>query len=180
MRVIITGIFLFCYLPLSGQTFTLQKSQVSFYSSAPVEDIEAVSTKTRSLFNVKTGEVAFVIPIKSFEFRKKLMQEHFNEKFMESHQYPEATFTGKLTGYDREQNGSQKAIAIGKMNIHGVIHEIETEGTIEFGSEEIKIAADFPIKVADYDIEIPTILFYNIAEEVEVTINGTYKPHETN
>ena len=92
MKKILFGICLLLSLPVWGQQYLLAESSVKFYSSAPMENIEATTTKSRSLFNAQTGEIAIIIPIKSFEFEKKLMQEHFNENYLESHKYPEATF----------------------------------------------------------------------------------------
>lgn len=161
-----------------GQQFQLTESTVSFYSSAPMEDIEASSTKTRSLLNLTTGEIAFIIPIRSFEFRKKLMQEHFNENYLESHKYPNATFKGQVSGYDRTKKGKQKVKAKGELSIHGVTHEIEALGMLEINGKVVKIDTKFPVAVADYKIEIPQLVFYNIAEEVEVTFKGTYELYE--
>lgn len=156
----------------------LSGSKLTFFSDAPVEDIEAVSTKTRSLFNSKTGEIAFVVPIKSFQFDKKLMQEHFNENYMESHKYPDATFKGKILGYNPAKKGRQKAVARGELYIHGVKKAVEADGTVEFKGGKLHLFAKFPVRVADYNIEIPTLVFYNIAEVVEVTLNGNYKLYE--
>ena len=123
-------------------------------------------------------EIAFVVPIKSFQFDKKLMQEHFNENYMESHKYPDATFKGKITGYNPSKKGPQKAVAKGEFNIHGVKKAVEAEGTVEFKGDELHLVAKFPVRVADYNIEIPTLVFYNIAEVVEVSLNGKYKIYE--
>lgn len=177
MKAICLIICLFYCLPLCGQTYTMVDSHISFYSSAPVEDIEAVSTESRSLFDAETGNIAFVIPISSFEFEKKLMQEHFNEKFMESHQHPEATFTGILSGYDPERQGPQQAKAVGRIMIHGVSRPLETDGTLEFRGEQVLLDATFPLRVEDFDIKIPKLLFYNIAEEVDVKVKGRFEPH---
>lgn len=177
MKVIGFIFLVFFCLPVWGQTYTIADSRISFYSSAPVEDIEAISTKSRSLFEAETGHIAFVIPISSFEFKKKLMQEHFNEKFMESHKYPEATFTGILSGYEPGRAGPQQARAVGKLMIHGVSRPLETEGTLEFKGDEVLIEASFPVTVEDYDIEIPSLLFYNIAEVVDVKVEGRFKSY---
>lgn len=178
MKTFLTGIFFFCCLPAMAQKYQLSESQLTFFSSAPVEDIKAKTSETRSLLNTQTGELAFVIPIRSFEFKKQLMQEHFNENYMESEKYPNATFKGTLTGYETGKKGKQPVLARGEMNIHGVSRTIETEGTIELKGEEILVEASFPVKVADYNIEIPTLLFYNIAEVVEVKLKGTYTSYE--
>lgn len=161
-----------------SQTYSMAESHISFYSSAPVEDIEAVSTQSRSLFEANGGNIAIVIPINSFEFDKKLMQEHFNEKFMESHQYPEATFTGTFSGYEPHKAGPQQVKARGKLMIHGVTRPLEAVGTLEFEGDQVFMEATFPLRVSDFDIEIPKLLFYNIAEEVEVRVKGRFRKHE--
>ena len=158
-----------------AQRYQLASSQVSFSSSAPLEDIEAKSTEAKSIFNAETGEVAFVIPIKSFEFDKALMQEHFNENYLESEQYPNATFEGELEGFDADQSGAQTVTAQGQMTIHGVTQSLEVEGTIQPQAGGWEMEAIFPIKMADYKIKIPKVVFYNIAEVVDVTVHFTYQ-----
>ena len=178
MKTFFIGICLFCCVPALAQKYQLSDSQLSFFSSAPVEDIKAITRETRSLLDTETGELAFVIPIRSFEFKKQLMQEHFNENYMESEKYPNATFKGSFTGYKKGKKGKQPVMARGVMNIHGVSRELETEGSMEQKGEKILVEVTFPLKVADYNIEIPTLLFYNIAEVVEVNFKGTYTPYE--
>src|SRR5882757_6170097 len=103
-----------------GQKYTAEKSFVSFYSHATIEDITAENKKSVSIFNTETGDIVFAIPIKEFQFAKSLMQEHFNEKYMDSEKYPKSTFQGKVTGYDLKASGVQPAKAAGKLTIHGV------------------------------------------------------------
>ena len=162
-------------LPAVSQRYQLASSQVSFYSSAPLEDIEAETAEAKSIFNAATGEVAFVIPIKSFEFDKALMQEHFNENYLESDKYPNASFEGELEGFDENQSGSQTVTAQGQMTIHGVTQSLEVEGTIQPQAGGWEMEAIFPIKMADYKIKIPKVVFYNIAEVVDVTVHFTYQ-----
>ena len=157
------------------QRYQLASSQVSFYSSAPLEDIEAKTTEAKSIFDASTGEIAFIIPIKSFTFEKALMQEHFNENYLESDKYPNATFTGTLQGFDANQSGAQTITAQGQMTIHGITQSLEVEGTIQPKNEGWEMQATFPVEVADYRIKIPKVVFYNIAEVVDVTVHFTYQ-----
>lgn len=159
-----------------AQKYRLSSSEVSFFSDAPMEDIEAYNKDTKSIFDAGTGEIAFVVPIKGFEFEKSLMQEHFNENYLESDKYPDAKFEGKLQGYEAGKS-KQEVTARGKLTIHGVTHEVEVPGTIITNGSGMEMKATFPIKVADYDIDIPKIVFYNIAEEVEVRVNFQYQPY---
>jgi polyisoprenoid-binding protein YceI len=161
---------------LLAQKFTAEKSEVSFFSHATIEDIAAKTDKSNSIFNVATGEIVFSIPIKEFQFEKNLMKEHFNEKYMETEKFPKSTFQGKITGYQQQATGEQQAKAVGKLTIHGVTKDIDMPGTIEVQQGKVVVKAKFIVKLADYKIKIPTMLWKNIAEQVEVTINFTYKP----
>jgi len=159
---------------LQAQKYSTEKSLVTFFSDAPLEDISAKNTQGIGILDASTDQVAFSIPISGFEFERKLMQEHFNEKYMESERYPKSTFQGKLMNFDSKQKGVQQVKAKGKLTIHGVTREVEIPGTIEMTADnKIKMISTFKVKVADYEIEIPQLVFQNIAEEVEVTVDFT-------
>ena len=164
----------FCVLG-KAQSYKSVQSKTTFFSSAPLEDITATNTQASSLFNSETGAIAFMVPIKGFRFRKSLMQQHFNENYLESDKYPQASFEGKLRGYDLDGKGVQEAVAEGTMTIHGVSRTVTLKGQLSVEPGGLKMESKFPIKVADYDIDIPTVVFYNIAEEVAVTVLFIYK-----
>ncbi|WP_215223583.1 YceI family protein [Echinicola shivajiensis] len=161
--------------PLCGQSFRTVSSEVSFFSSAPLEDIKANNEEVIGVFNADKGAIAFVVQIKGFQFAKSLMQEHFNENFMESEKYPRATFEGKVLDYNLTESGEQQARVEGTMTIHGESQEMEATGTFEKRVDEIIMKAIFPISLEDYNISIPKILFQKIAEEVEVTVQFKFK-----
>lgn len=160
-----------------AQKFAVAEGFISFYSSAPLEDIKAENRKISSLFNGTTGDIAFSIPINQFQFEKKLMQEHFNEKYMESDKYPRSTFSGKISGYDPSVSSSQQVTAKGKLTIHGITRDVEIPGTIEGGNGMLVMKAKFMVRLEDYGIKIPKLMWQNIAEQVEVTVDLTYKPN---
>jgi hypothetical protein len=161
-----------------GQQFTLEKSMVSFFSDAAIEDITAKNTKSASIFNAKSDSIVFSIPIKEFKFAKSLMQEHFNEKYMESDKFKVSTFVGAVRGINHEASGPQQVKAVGKLTIHGVTKEVEIPGTIEMSKDKVIIKSKFNVKLEDYSITRPQILWQNIAEVVEVSVDFTYKPYE--
>lgn len=163
-------------LTAHGQKYTADKSFVSFYSHAAIEDITAENVKAVSVFNLPSGEIAFSIPIKEFQFAKSLMQEHFNEKYMDSEKFPKGTFQGKITGFDPDATGVQNVKATGKLTIHGQTNEIDVPGTIEKTAERLIMKSKFIVKLEDYKIKIPQLMWQNIAEQVEVTVVFTYKP----
>ncbi len=160
-----------------GQRYLSEQNHVSFYSEAPLENIEAHTYNSKSVFDLETGKIVFTVPIRTFEFEKSLMQQHFNEKFMESGKYPRAKFIGNVENFNKEQ-GKQAVTAQGEIEIHGVTKEISVAGEMEINGEEIIITAEFPLTVADFGIKIPRVVARNIAETVELTLNFKYEPHE--
>jgi polyisoprenoid-binding protein YceI len=175
-RVFLIIVTILISIGTHAQKFTTEKTYIKFFSDAAIEDITAVNTKASSIFNEANGDIVFSVPIKEFEFEKSLMKQHFNEKYMESEHFPKAVFQGKVTGYQPGTTGEQKATASGKLIIHGVEQEVTIPGTIETSASSIKMKAKFIVKLADYKIKIPQLLWKNIAEEVEVTVEFNYKP----
>lgn len=163
----------------TAQKFITKNGNISFYSSTPMEDIEARNNQVNAALDVATGDIVFRVLIKSFTFEKALMQEHFNENYMESDKFPNASFQGKITNIadiDFTKEGSYDAQLKGKLTIHGVTREIETSGTFIVGKEGIVGKSKFDVKVADYDIEIPSTVINNIAEIIEVSVDVDLKP----
>ena len=163
-------------LTTQAQKYSTEKTFVSFFSDAAIEDITAENKKTAGVFNSATGDIAFSVPIKEFEFAKSLMKEHFNEKYMDTEKYPKSTFQGKITGYDPNASGPQNVNSKGKLSIHGETKEVEVPGTIEKQGDKLIMKSKFIVKLEDYKITIPQLLWQNIAEQVEVTLDFTFKP----
>lgn len=159
-----------------AQKYTSEKGNISFFSDAVVEDIEANNSMVGSLFNATTGELVFIVKIKDFKFPKALMREHFNEKYMETEKFPKSTFVGKIIGFKANATGVQNVKAVGNLEIHGVTKMIDVPGTIEFAGGRAVVKSKFMVKLADYNVKRPSLMFQNIAETVEVRIDFTYKP----
>lgn len=174
------SILIISLLSLAGegvaQKWTAEKSMIVFYSHAAIEDIRAENTKGSALFDTSSGSVAFIIPIKEFQFAKALMQEHFNEKYMESDRFPKATFQGKMEGFNFSLNQEQQVTATGKLTIHGITHDVSIPGTVATNNNSLTLHAVFVVKLEDYKITIPQLLWQNIAEQVEVTVDFSLKP----
>lgn len=166
--------FLVVTFTAPAQKFVLTEGVITFFSKATLEDISAENTKISGIFNPGTHEIAFVIPNNQFQFEKKLMQQHFNEKYMESDKFPRSTFSGTLEGFENFKPGEQVVTAIGELTIHGVTKIVEVPGTIEVAQDRIFIKSKFMIKLADYSIKIPQLLWQNIAETIEVTVTVTF------
>lgn len=168
--------FLSAFFSLSAQRYVSENGLISFFSQAPVENIKADNSKVTSLFSAENGTIAFSVPIKEFQFEKKLMQEHFNDKYMESDRFPRSTFAGKVTGYSMSASGLQSVRAKGKITIHGIVKEIDIPGTFEMKNGNVLIKTKFKVLNKDYGIVIPQLLWKNVSEEIEITIDMTYKP----
>lgn len=160
-----------------AQKIISTKSTVTFFSSATLENITATTNKGKSVIDTLNGKIAFSIPIKSFQFDRSLMQEHFNEKYMESEKYPKASFTGTIEGWEKGKS-MEHALAKGKLTIHGVTNEITASGSVKFINKKLIITAIFNVKLEDYGVEVPTLMFLKIAEEVEVTLTYEYPTNE--
>lgn len=160
----------------AAQKYTVENSSVVFFSSSALENIKGTNSKSASIFNVATSEIAFSIPIGDFEFDRSLMKEHFNEKYLETEKYPKAKFQGLINGFDPTKSGSQMITASGKLTMHGISKEVAIPAVMELRNNKIETGAKFIVKLADYQISIPQLMWQNIAEQVEVTLAFTYKP----
>lgn len=159
-----------------GQKFVSDRGFVKFFSQAAIEDITANNEKVTSIFDAGTGSIAFVVPINQFVFAKSLMQEHFNEKYMESEKYPRSTFQGRIVGYSPEATSAQTVSAEGKLTIHGVTRDVTIPGQITRSDKGLSMTSKFMVELKDYKIEIPRLMWQNIAERVEVTLELSFRP----
>ncbi len=170
MKRLILFLFLLTYSGVAvAQQIRSATGYVRFFSSAPIEDITATNEKAVGMFDPGNAQVAFLVPISEFVFRKSLMRQHFNENYMETDRFPEATFVGKVSGY-KPGEGMGQAQAIGELQIHGVTRQVSLPGTIRQEGNKLTMESVFKVRLEDYGIEIPSILFQNIAEVVEVTV----------
>jgi polyisoprenoid-binding protein YceI len=141
-----------------------------------MEKIEAINNQVNSALDVSTGDFVFKVLIKSFEFEKALMQEHFNENYMESGKYPNATFSGKISNYkdiNFGKDGSYSATVEGNLTMHGVTKKVTEKGTIEVKGDKIIAKSTFNIKPKDYNISIPGAVVAKIAEYIQVNVDAT-------
>lgn len=156
-----------------------QAGNISFFSSTPVEDITAVNHKCSSLLKTKDGSIKVKIPIKTFEFEKDLMYQHFLEKkYMWAEKYPEAIYEGKIVNLDEidfNTNGNYNARVEGTLDLRGVKQEYSLEGEIIISGDQLSCKTVFIIPLENHKITRPKIVTENIAEEIEVTAELNYE-----
>jgi hypothetical protein len=163
-------------LALSAQErFATRNGHIAFHSSTPIENIDADNRKVTCVWDATTGAMEFAALIKAFEFEKALMQEHFNENYMESNTYPKATFKGKLSGVTADElhaAGTYVVTVAGDLTIHGVTKAVSLPGKVVVDAAGVvKATSEFIVKPEDYDIKIPGMVRKQIAETIKVTVD---------
>lgn len=146
----------------------------AFRSDAPLEDIRASSNKVAGKLDVTRRIFAFRVPMQSFNgFNSQLQRQHFNENYVESERFPEATFAGRIIEeVDLSRDGVYQVRAKGKLTIHGVTQEriLPSKITIRGGSANVETSFEVPL--ADHNISIPSIVNRKIAEVIAVRFNA--------
>lgn len=166
---------------VNAQKYITRTGYIGFYSHTPLEDIKADNNQVASVLDVSTGEIVFQALIKSFHFDKTLMEEHFNENYMESEKFPKSGFKGKITDFpavDLKKNGIYNITVEGDLTIHNVTNKVSTKGTLEVVSAGINASSRFNIVPEDYKISIPGVVRDKIAKNLEVTVTVKYAPVE--
>lgn len=154
-------------------------TEISFFSSSPLEDITATNKGAVVVLNSSTSDIQMRIAIINFKFKNALMEEHFNENYMESQKFPNTVFKGKINEkVDYTKDGETKVTVTGKMDMHGVTKDVTYDGTITKKGNDISIATKFKVKVADYNIKVPSLYVKNIAEVVDVTVVSVLEPYQ--
>jgi polyisoprenoid-binding protein YceI len=161
----------------SAQLYMTRTGYASFYSHATMEDIKAENKQLYAVINVEKKELAFIVLMKGFEFKKELMQTHFNSNYIESDKYPKASFTGTYTGNVDMQSGAVSTVQVtGTFTLHGVSKQIELPATLQFSNGVLIGHASFKARPEDYNINIPLLVKDNIAKEVEVEVKVNCNP----
>ena len=164
---------------VSAQIYSGKTTEVSFFSTAPMENITAVNKASKTLLNTKTGVVQVKMNVIGFIFEKPLMQEHFNENYMESDKFPEAKFSGTIEEkIDYTKDGIHKLKLKGKLIIHGVEKERTLDVTLTIKNGEIQVDSKFNVVLKDHGIKVPELVFQKIAETVEVTLKSSMQPYQ--
>jgi len=162
-----------------SQKYATRNGYVRFFSATPIENIEAVNNQASCIIDAETGEVVSKLLMEAFRFEKALMQEHFNENYVESDKFPQSILKGKITNLSSinlTQPGKQPVTLIADLTMHGVTKTIEVKGTIENRDGKLIAQAMFIVHPSDFDIKIPKAVANNIAKEIEVTVKFEMEP----
>ena len=161
------------------EKYFTKTGKINFFSKAPLEDIEAKNKTATAVIDSKSGAVQFAVQMKGFEFEKKLMQQHFNENYIESDKYPKGEFKGTITNnseIDYTKDGSYNAKVKGKMTIHGVTKDVETTGTVKVAGGKLDVSSTFNISLSDYNVKIPAVVKDKVSNSIKISVNCNMDP----
>jgi hypothetical protein len=155
-----------------SQIYAGDKCRIAFFSETKMENIDAVNTVTKPLFNAKTGDFAIKAVQTSFVFKSSFMQEHYNENYVESEKYPFVTFKGRIKeSIDCSKDGMYNVTMVGTLDMHGVEMPRTITGTLVVNDGIIIMDSKFDVKVADHKIKVPSLYVEKIAEVINVTFH---------
>jgi hypothetical protein len=175
-NVLLFAIILLATTSGLAQKYFTRTAKVSFFSEAPTENIEAQNRQVTCILNTENGELAFSVQLMGFHFEKALMEEHFNENYVESHKYPKSTFKGKVIDFeniDIKTSGKHNITVEGDMSLHGETKTIKAKGELTIAGDEILLSSKFDMRIEDYKISIPKAVINKIAESIEVSLMAT-------
>ena len=190
LKLFIFNFFLLFSITISAQKYYTNTGITEFDGSkAAFEPIKAKNNSSISAINVSNGNIAALIKIKDFEFRLGLMQEHFNENYLESFKYPKSTFEGNIelsTGsifdgnteifnYNLVNENFMDIIIKGQLTIKGVTKDIIATGKIKKIENDLNLISSFSVKLSDFNIKIPKVVFMKIDEVVKINLNYNYE-----
>ena len=179
LALVLSLVVAFVFSATAQDKYISKNGFIGFYSKTAMETIDAKNNQVASVIDATKGTIAFNVIIKSFKFEKALMEEHFNENYMESSKFPKSVFSGKILDFDVKNfkvNGTYKVNVEGDLTIHGVTKKIKAPGTIEVVGGKIVAKAKFKLKPEEYGIAIPSLVRDKISQNMEVSVDIKYDP----
>lgn len=179
MKKIIFGLLIILSIQAQAQRFMTKSGSVDFISEAPMETIKGINKTTAALLDSKTGNLDIIVMIKSFVFEKQLMQEHFNENYMESDKFPKANYKGVLDNpgaVNFSKDGEYPVSTTGKLTIHGVTKDVKQKGKLIIKNGSVILSARFNVLLSDYNISIPGAVKDKVAKAVQINLNCILDP----
>ncbi len=169
------------YESFGQQVYRATSTSISFFAGTPIEDIDAKNEKAVSFINLSTGEVIVSITNTAFEFKRPLMQDHFNENYMESAKFPKSEFKGKIdnAGTIAWGSGQQYDVTVtGVLNIHGVEKKRTLPAHVTCDKDRVLADIQFKVPLAEHNIDRPKILWEKLADTVNIRANFRYEPYK--
>lgn len=175
----IAALLLFATAVNGQDRYYTKTGKIEFVSKAALEDIEAKNKTVTAVLDTKSGALQFAVQMKGFEFEKALMQQHFNDNYVESDKYPKAEFKGAITNNNAvnyAKGGAYPVKVKGKLTLHNVTRDVEVPGTIRVENGAVDAAATFTIKLSDYNIAIPSPVKDKISNNIKIVVDTKLEP----
>lgn len=173
--ILLAGLFCCGSSYLFAQKYMTRTGQITFSATTPLETINPVNNESAGILDAATGDVVFETLVKGFKFKIALMQEHFNEEYLESDKYPKATFKGKITDISSvnfAKDGSYAVHASGKLTIHGVTRDVSMPANVKVSGSDITVTSELKITPEDYKVTIPSLVRNKIAKVIQINVNA--------
>jgi polyisoprenoid-binding protein YceI len=175
MKKLIVILMLLAVFKAPAQQLVTRNGYIGFFSKTPLEDIKAETSQANAAVDLSKQSLAFAVLIKGFLFTKELMQQHFNENYVESDKFPKATFSGTYTGnVDVTKPGTYPVRVSGDLTLHGVTRHIDVPATFQVQSGMLTGKTSFALKPEDFDIKIPALVREKIAQQITVSVNVSF------
>lgn len=172
-KLIFTFTLLFTILGANAQKLVTKSGVIDFFSKSQLVTIKAKNTSVASILNIENGDLVASCLVRSFKFKEALMEEHFNENYMESHLYPKATFVGKITNFasvDLNKPGNYPIEISGKLTIHGKTNDLFTKGELQVDKNRITGKTSFSVSLQEYGIKIEESYKDRIKDDVRLDV----------
>lgn len=175
------GVFLLTLIGLSAfsQKMIDKSGSIKIFSQTSLFIIEAENNKVASVLNKQTGDVVASTLVKSFKFHEALVEEHFNENYMESATYPKSEFKGKITNFaslDLSKDGTYDVTIEGALTMHGVTNPVKTTGKLVVSGGNISATTEFVVSLQAYKIKVEESYKDRINDEIKLTVKFAYVP----
>lgn len=170
-KTILIAMLCLCAIGVSQEKMVSKSAKVIFEASVPsFEEVKAVNRNVTFVLNPATGEIASLALMKGFQFKVALMEEHFNENYIESDQYPKAVFKGKIEGFDLQSLSADAKdfIIKGKLQLHGKSRDINTDAKISRSPSGVSISCNFSVNASDFNIEIPNLVKSKLSNKINI------------
>lgn len=181
-KLLILCVFVFVHAFSSAQNvYFTRTGHIYFISQTDVIDIDADNNQVASFFDINSGKLQFAVLIKSFEFSLATAKEHFNESYMESDQFPKATFKGEIKDIeeiDLNEPGIYQVDVKGDLTIRGITKTIDVPAEVQVANNTINAKSEFLVAIADFNIKVPKVVEHRVAKQVTVNVNMDYAPYK--
>ena len=161
-----------------AQQYKTRKGNIEFEASVSgFEEVKAKTNTVSVIFDASSGSLASLVLVNGFQFKVGLMQEHFNENYMESTSFPKATFIGIIQDFNAVDlsNNAKNYVLVGDLTIHGVTKTVKINCQLIMDNSEIAFIGVFNVAPEDYGIDIPKLVMNKIAKDIQITFNYKLK-----